>query len=743
MGETVTPDRRFYGHTTTDGRPWEPLIDHLQAVSALAGSFADAFGAGEWGRLVGHLHDLGKYSSEFQEYLLAGDPSRAHLEELAPQPRAARVDHSTAGAQHAASLGALGRMVAYVIAGHHGGLPDWVMDGESGLKDRLRKPIPNWKANADTRVISQHMPSQAIPTSPRPENQEHASFRVAFWTRMLFSCLCDADFLATERFVNPDQAAQRPHHHPSMSELFGVLRRHMSKLVDAAQDTRVNRQRQRILQECVDAADTEPGFFSLCVPTGGGKTLSSMAFALKHAERFGLRRVMMAVPYTSIIEQNAEVYRRVFGNEVVVEHHSSLDPDQVTRASRLQSENWDTPIVVTTSVQLFESLFANRPRRCRKLHNLTRSVIVLDEAQTIPVDLLHPTLWALRELVDLYGCSIVLCSATQPAVEHRDGFSIGLRNVRPITKDPEALHQALVRTEVEQAGALDRESLVEQLQAENQVLCVVNTKRSAAETFAALGDETHHYHLSTAMCAAHRLETLGEIRTRLSRGQPCRVVSTQLVEAGVDLDFPTVFRATCGLDSLAQAAGRCNREGNRERGRVVWFETEELPPPGALRQAAQIASVLAPGMKDLLSPESIRKYFAQLFWTRNDEWDRQRVLETCLTPASEVKFQFRTMAGRYRIIREDTTPIVVPYGQEGRQLVNELQRAGEFADWRLLRRLQRYTVQVRRHELAQMQADGLLVSVEGRYILGWEDSYDERLGLRVEGGRPPAADLVV
>ncbi|RLB51630.1 MAG: CRISPR-associated endonuclease Cas3'' [Deltaproteobacteria bacterium] len=735
-----------FGHTTDDGRPWEPLTAHLQAVANRAEQFASAFGAGEWGRLAGLWHDLGKFSSEFQNYLRGADSAGAHLEGTSKKKAGgpSRVDHSTAGAQWADERGRFGRLLAYALAGHHAGLPDWDDTHRSGLGPRLNNDnIPPWQSNADDLSLSLSLPPPLRFQGPKPEDAAHAAYRVSFWIRMLFSCLVDADRLATEAFANPEQAQLRPASLPALSDLAARLESHLSHLAETAADTPVNRQRRVVLRECLEASSEAPGFFSLCVPTGGGKTFSSMAFALAHAERHDLRRVVVAVPYTSIIEQNAEAYRQVFGEDVVLEHHSNLDPDEVTPESLLQTENWDATVIVTTTVQLFESLFAARTGRCRKLHRLVRSVIVLDEAQSIPVDLLQPTLWALRELVEVYGCSIVLCSATQPAVDWREDFAIGLRDVRPITKDPEALHRSLGRTRVERAGVIGREELVARLLAEPQVLCIVNTKRDAASIFRDLGKADGQYHLSTSMCAAHRLEVLTQVRQRLVEGRDCRVVSTQLVEAGVDLDFPTVFRAVCGLDSLTQAAGRCNREGRLDCGRVVWFQTEELPPPGSLRQGADTALELAAELDDLLAPVSIEQFFRHHFWLRKDEWDKHRVLAASGDQPEGMRFQFREMAQRYRLIREDTTPIIVPYGEIGHELVEELHRSAAHPDWRLWRRLQRYTVQVREYEKDRLLDAGLLVEVIDRYVLAWGHSYDSSLGLLMDGGRPAAEDLTV
>ncbi len=442
---------------------------------------------------------------------------------------------------------------------------------------------------------------------------------------MLFSTLVDADFLDTELFMNRERAGLRPEEPASCATLLERLDRHLEEKLRKAADTPVNRQRAEILAFCRERANEAPGFFSLNVPTGGGKTLSSLAFGLSHAVSKGLRRVVYAIPFTSIIEQTADVFRQALGDlgEQVLEHHGNLDSDDPTRQSdrlRLAAENFDATLVVTTNVQLFESLFASRPSRCRKLHRLARSVIILDEVQALPPRLLDPTLAALEELVRNYGTTVVLCTATQPAFEKRARFPIGLEGVKPIIDDPDSLHRSLRRTSVELLGRVENPELVGRLRGERQALCIVNSRRHASDLFTLLGDPDS-LHLSASMCAAHRAQVVAEIRRRLLAGEPCRVISTQVIEAGVDVDFPAVYRAAAGLDSIAQAAGRCNREGRLETpdgqprlGRVFFFDYDaksisdgpldqpggQRLPPGRARPFQRPA--LAAGRRGLLPP---------------------------------------------------------------------------------------------------------------------------------------------
>ncbi|MGD8450175.1 MAG: CRISPR-associated helicase Cas3' [Phycisphaerae bacterium] len=737
----------FWGHVapSREGKEWEPLAEHLRLAAdgnkyfAGAAGFAEVFGAGDWGRLIGLWHDIGKYSTEFQEYLRQANDVEAHLE-----TRQGKVDHSSAGAQHAAAeyRGVTGQLLAYCIAGHHGGLPDNVDPGggESGLASRLKKAICDYSATPQ-EILKQ--PKLHAPVfKPEDEGKSLSAFQLSVFCRMLYSCLVDADFLATEAFMQPEQAAERVQAPPAMAELLTRLDAHLERLAaSAAKDSAVNRARVDVLAQCREKARCGPGLYSLTVPTGGGKTLSSLAFALHHAIAHDLRRVIYAIPFTSIIEQNAKVFRGALagdGPDVVLEHHSNLESDKETRWGRLAAENWDAPIVVTTNVQLFESLFASKPSRCRKLHHIARSVIILDECQTLPVTLLAPTLRMLDELRRNYGCTVVLCSATQPAVEQREGFRIGLAGVREIIADPPALSASLQRVDVQRVGKLDNTAVVERLRQHERVLCVVNTRRHALELFTALCEATDSadgvFHLSTRMCAAHRTDVLARIRERLdpARPQPCRVISTQLIEAGVDIDFPVVFRAMTGLDSLAQAAGRCNREGRLPRGDVFVFDTD-VDPRGDLRLRRQLGSEVAPEHDDLLGLEAIEHYFRLLYWTRQDEWDREKILGDFGFGGGGLHFQFREAARKYRLIPDGQQPVIVPYGSIGEKLVAELRAMIEDPGRNFDRRAQRHVVALYQWEFDQLRQNQAIAQYHERFwVLENNAAYDERVGLRTD-----------
>ncbi len=733
----------YYAHSL-EGRPtseWEPLEEHLERVAELAGEFAGRFGAAEWGRLAGLWHDVGKYATEFQDYLLTANGLQAHIEQTS------KVDHSTAGAQHAVrsftELGQreAGRILAYCIAGHHAGLAD-ADEGRSGLNQRLKKTVSDWSAAPPEMLTATRLAPPEL-TLSHAENSR-AAFQISLFCRMLFSSLVDADFLATEAFMSPDKSRSRPNRPPAMETLESMLNVHLDRL--AANSGRVQQMRQEILTACRSEADRQPGLFSLTVPTGGGKTLSSLAFALKHARRHGLERVIYAIPFTSIIEQTASVFRNAFDDlaeQVVLEHHSNLDPDEnrESKTSRLATENWDAPIVVTTNVQFFESLFASKTSRCRKLHCIARSVIILDEAQTLPVELLQPCLAVLRELTTDYGCSIVLCTATQPALESTADFPIGLEGVQEIIRDPPSLFRRMKRVDVKWVGPLTDVELVSRLVQHERFLCVVNTRAHAAKIFDLLdqdsgGDADNSlFHLSTFMCGEHRSRILQTIRDRLSSDLPCRVVSTQLIEAGVDVDFPVVFRALSGIDSIAQAAGRCNREGRLDRADVFVFEPTDCRLRGYLKSVADSAKELLPEFDDLLNLQAVKRYFEIHYWKHGDRWDAKQVMECFRSPGQQV-FQFRTAAERFRMIDDNTRPVFVPYRKKGRKLIEELRTDAAHSNparlRSLLRRLQRYTVSLYQNVYEEMLGTDIELLHDQYPVLLNESLYDEHLGLRVD-----------
>ena len=714
------------------------LADHLQAVAVLAADFSGAFESVDvtkrWAYLAGLWHDLGKYRSGFQRYLLQSDSQDAHIE---GKVGGREKTHSAAGALWAVEqLGnSHGRVLAYLIAGHHAGLDDW----DGGLDARL--------SSADSKTEFDEAYAANPPASilshgdfaPNLKQIPGGSAGFALWIRMLFSCLVDADFLDTEAHFDVGKPARREGF-PTLNQMQLAFDEHMAAKASAvrATATTVNTLRADILRQCRDKAALPPGFFSLTVPTGGGKTLSSLAFGLQHAQAHGKRRVIYAIPYTSIIEQTADVFREVFkslGDEVLIEHHSQADAAEKdeTARSRLACENWDGPLVVTTNVQLFESLFAAKTSRCRKLHNLVGSVIVLDEAQQLPPAFLQPILDVLNSLVKYYGVTVVLCTATQPALNTTNYFDAnqnlrGLENVQEIIDDPDALFQALERVKVELPPDWDTVTpwadVAAQLAAEDCVLAIVNTRKAARELQGLMPSDT--LHLSALMCGAHRKAVITHIKARLKAKrdgqdhQPLRVVSTQLVEAGVDIDFPVVYRALAGLDSIAQAAGRCNREGRMAgKGRVVVFVPPELPPLGHLRKGAQACiSTLHGQQADPLAPALFATYFQQFYSTV--DLDSKRIVSMLKVEPKTLGVQFRTAADAFRLIDDqDSAMVVVRFAAqhvEIEKLLGMLAAEGP-ARW-LMRKLQRYTVSIHKRLADKMLARGdLSLPMPGLYVL--------------------------
>lgn len=678
---------KFYAHSLEDDPDpthWQELESHLQGVAEKAAQFAGAFGSREWGYLAGLWHDLGKYQQAFQDYLIKGG-------------KRGSVHHSPVGAWYALK-NKKNLPLSVIIQGHHGGMParlrllhdaDWSSRSDSLCRATLKASIPEY-------ILHPNLPKEPEWLAGLSDDRARSQ-AIEFWTRMVFSALVDADFLDTEKWFT---GIERPYVSADLPTLVNRLDIHLEALQEHAPITEVNVWRRKVLASCQDAASMPPGVFTLAVPTGGGKTLSGMSFALRHAIAHGLRRVIVVIPWTSIIEQNAEQYRAIFGEENVIEHHSALDPEKVTKDpeqeplhNRLACENWDAPIIVTTSVQFLESLFSNGTSRCRKLHNIARSAVFFDEVQALPVHLLTPTLSALNELVDHYGVSLILSTATQPALGKR---KVGLREFkglgdpRPIVGDGDALFRAFQRVEVEWPHDFDRPTdwpdLAERIAMHPRVLVIVHKRRDARELVELLPPGT--FHLSALMTPQHRSEILRHIKTRLEcPSAVCRVVATQLVEAGVDIDFPVVFRAMAGLDSLAQAAGRCNREGMLPgKGRFIVFVAPTQPPKGVLSRGLEVAKgLLRGGNKNLFDPDLYAQYFTRLYDV--SELDTQNIQNL------RAELNFPEVSMQYRLIEDGwSLPVVVPHDDRSAGLVKRLRY--EPPGRSLLRSLQRYTVNV-------------------------------------------------
>lgn len=756
----------FIAHIKPNNNGWDKpqkLEDHLYGVSYLASSFAKDDDMKEWLKVIGCLHDFGKYSSEFQVYIRDNAKFTENLDLFIIHTKGKipkKVDHSTAGAIHAIKIlppNGIGILAAYIIAGHHSGLQDWDnLEGNSRLKLRLEHGEDKYKKAIEQNVSSCILQIQSNLFFPKYIRE--GINVLALWVRIAFSCLVDADFLDTEAYMDPEKFKNRQKN-ISLEQLWTEYDKYMKSLSNNVSASLVQIKRSEILQLALNAAEQEPGVFSFTVPTGGGKTLATLGFALKHAIKYHKKRVIYAIPYTSIIEQTADVFRKVFkelGNDIVLEHHCNLDADLKDDDFRkLATENWEAPLIVTTNIQLFESLHASRTSKCRKIHNIQDSVIILDEAQQIPRDFHAPITRTMDYLTKYFGVTFVLCTATQPVLTKvSDSFGkivfSGLNDIREIIDDPISLANDLRRTRII-FDDLDKpkswEEIADKVLSEDCVLCIVNTRRDASDLFKLLPDNDENFHLSASMCAQHRSDVIKKIRDRLKArregdNKPLRVISTQLVEAGVDLDFPTVFRALAGLDSIAQAAGRCNREGKmKDFGKVWVFNTESDQPKGLIRQGAEeTISLLSTDPKlDVLSPQAFNSYFKGL----NNRGNRD-AHNICglLRPEPDpdfyvpgIKISFKDAAEKFRMIDDNGISIVVPYIKNNEEKSSVFQWIAmlESKDVGLVkkayRKLQRYTVSVREELAKSYEEQGAIEDHNGVWV-ALAYNYDLKLGLK-------------
>ena len=715
--------RVYYAHSGNceNHSDWQTLRSHAHKVGEMAAGFAVFFGAEAMARATGQLHDVGKYSIPFNRRL-HGSPEK--------------VDHATGGAKIAfEKWGVQGKLMAFCIAGHHAGLANGDGEGDNRrtLKQRLGLQYSRDIPLLDEVWQQEIMLPETLSAPPLKADPHQPFFSHAFFTRMLYSCLVDADFLDTEAFyAKLENRLPERGSYPDLnalqqrfSDFIGAFRRHAAQ---APQNTEaekrhaaLNRLRSKVLDHAVAQAEKQQGLFSLTVPTGGGKTFTSMAFALEHAKQHSMRRVIYVIPFTSIIEQNAAEFRKAFGDlgeSAVLEHHSTFDDAKLKGEHskdklRLASENWDMPIVVTTAVQFFESLFADRSSRCRKLHNISGSVIILDEAQMLPLTLLLPIMQAIKELAQNYGCSVVMCTATQPAIQAQHGFYRGFENVRELAPNPTALFDKLKRTTVQHIGTQTDADLLEKLADNEQILIIVNNRRHARSLYDSAKHLEGTFHLTTLMCAHHRSQMLAIIRTRLKDEKPCRVIATSLIEAGVDVDFPLVMRAEAGLDSVAQAAGRCNREGKRpsEKSFVWVFQPEATwKAPAELGiLAAAMRSVVRRYADDLLSVTAISSYFQQVYEQKGKELDAKQILKMHHNAGQQMDFPFQTIAKEFRMIESHMLPLIIPFDAEAQALIDQLHHADQIGG--LLRKLQPYTVQIPESALVKLYQAGRIETV--------------------------------
>jgi CRISPR-associated endonuclease/helicase Cas3 len=695
----------FFAHSI-QGRnrdAWQPLAAHLRQVSRLTSSQAGKFGAGRLGALIGLLHDLGKYAPAFQNYI---------------DGRGNSPDHATAGAREIQALASgndrLAALIgAYCIAGHHAGLPNW--SGERPLSDRLKKQLPPLDPAWQHELAPEA--NDLFPKGFKPhDDKDRRAFQLAMFGRMLFSCLVDADFRDTECFYAGIEGKSVDRDWPALPAIVdGLLASfdaHMVGIAASAGESPLRALRAGILAHARRKAALPRGVFTLDVPTGGGKTLASLGFALDHAKAHGMDRIVYGIPFTSIIEQTAAIFCHVLGKDIVLEHHSAIDAERhdrtreseegepdVAAKMRLAMEDWAAPVIVTTNVQLFESLFANRTSRCRKLHNLVNSVIILDEAQTIPLKLLRPCVAALDELVRNYGCSVVLCTATQPALG-KPGFKGGfdLSKGRELAPDPERLAEKLRRVRLVHGGDMDDAALVDALAATPQGLVIVNSRKHALALYRAAQAAGLEglVHLTTRHFAAHRRVILEKVRQALKDRVPCRLIATSLIEAGVDVDFPKGWRAEAGLDQIAQAAGRINREGLHPLGEstLIVFRAPDNPPPPEIKSLSGDMARMMHKHANLFSPAAIEDFFGEVYWRLSAQGlDAKSIFDDFKIGSGLADFSYRDVAEKFRMIESGMVPVIIPRDDEARKAIDKLS-IPQIPSGALARDLQPYIVQV-------------------------------------------------
>jgi CRISPR-associated endonuclease/helicase Cas3 len=684
--------------------------DHSEGVANLAEQFATEFGFGEWGRVLGLLHDKGKEQKDFQTYIQVVSKYKPELQSnVHPQ-------HAYVGALIAKKLfPKIYPLLSYEILGHHAGLCDF-----DAFEDKMKELIPQ------DVLVERLNANLSLPSSIHFEGSD-----IHHFIRMLYSCLVDADFLDTERFMNEGHAELRRNE----TSLKSLLPRLSNSLSNFKADTPVNVIRAEVQDACKKTAIEKPGFFSLTVPTGGGKTISSLVWAINHAIKFNKKRIIIAIPYTSIIVQTAQTLRDIFGADNVLEHHSNVEIDKIADIRRalkmkLASENWDYPIIVTTNVQLFESMFSNKPSSCRKLHNICNSVIILDEAQTLPLEYLQPIIDGLKTYQRLFGTSILFTTASLPAFRGKEKKGNNgnvlkcIENIKEIIPDGLDLHDKLRRVNlIFDAQSSDFDEVADRMSKYNRVLCIVNTRNNAKEIYDRLPNEGLTLHLSRMMCPNHIMEVINKLKKAL-KSPDCpiiRVVSTQLIEAGVDIDFPVVLRQESGLDSILQAAGRCNREGKLAMGKAFVFSIKNQSPKGYLSSAINAKKSL-PQNSDWFNPDTMTSYFEQLYW-RTMTFDKCDVASRLNKP---IDFCFASVAQDFSLIDDNCINVVVNYGQSN-ELIDELENEGP--NYQLMRKLGQYSVGIHKNDFDKLFNYGFIEDKKGVYYISDKKIYNDKVGL--------------
>lgn len=690
--------------------------EHQEAVALLASKFAGEFGMAEWGCVLGLLHDKGKEQKTFQQHI---QKESGYSPEIKVE---GEYNHAYVGALIAKKL--YGRPPFYqfidnILMGHHRGLYDHG-DKEEKLKCSMPEDV----------VVEEMGIKLSLPLLGNPKDIHHL-------VRMLYSCLVDADYLDTERFMQSEQSLLRGGKDP-IECLLLKLEKYLEDLRQKAANSEVNRIRNEVQRYCINASEGVVDYYSLTVPTGGGKTLSSVLWALRHAKRNNLRRVIIAIPYTSIITQTAAVLRNIFGDENVLEHHSNVNPPEegeITKKLKLATENWDYPIIVTTNVQLFESLFSNKPSDCRKLHNMVNSVLILDEVQTLPMEFLQPIVDTLDTLKRIFNVSILFTTASQPILSGKIGGTNpsvnfdALPQIQEIIPQDANLHDRLRRVQLEiDDRPQSYDDIAKKIAQHSRVLCIVNTRKDAKEIYSRLPKEGLCFHLSRMMCPAHVRETIENIKESLKNdsNKVIRVVATQLIEAGVDIDFPVVFRQEAGLDSILQAAGRCNREGRLELCTTHVFSLNTGLPRGFITQTNNARKNMI-GDYDWFSPKAMNEYFRQLH-ARISDFDKTKIKKLLYTP----QMQFEEAAINFQLIDDSTTSIVVNWEKKNVcSLIDYIRLEG--LSYSLMKQMSQFSVNVRNNDLKKLKETGALEEVvEGVLFIRDIGFYDDNIGLVIE-----------
>lgn len=699
--------------------------EHEQGVALLAQKFASVFDCANLGFVIGLLHDKGKEQKAFQLYIRKVSGFNPNLRCVG------KIPHAFVGALVARQLYPhLFPLLSYPIVSHHSGLYD-----SYDFNAKMNDVIPEEIRLPKLKFIEKDLIPKGKSIGPNDLNH---------FIRLLFSCLVDADYLDTERFMNEDNYRQRSSKCTSLVDLLPKLETHLSTLSRNAPKTELNHLRAEIQQICSDKSIKEPGFYSLTVPTGGGKTLSALLWSMKHAVKYGKNRIIIAIPYTSIIVQTASILRMIFGDENVCEHHSNFDSDEIWKErpdasllvhqQRFASENWDYPIIVTTNVQLFESLFSNKPSACRKLHNIANSVVILDEVQTLPREYLQPIVYAMDSYQRLFSVSFLFTTASQPILvgNHRgtnDRVQLyGLKKVEELIPSDWNLHDKLRRVNIcFDSFHSHYDDIVHRLAHYEKVLCIVNTRNDAFEIFNRMPKEGALFHLSRRMCPLHIRKTIEQIQNALKDPliRFIRVISTQLIEAGVDMDFPVVFRQEAGLDSIIQAAGRCNREGNLDIANTYIFSLDKPLPKGSLSEANEARKSMGE-ITDCFSPQAMTTYFHQIY-CRCNSFDKKGIVELLNQSSRVNEMDFDQAAQSFKLIEEKGRNIVVNY-ENSSEIVESIKKNG--FSYELSKKISNFMVCISEHDFQTLLKQRLLEEIlDGIYFLPDREQYSNETGL--------------